>query len=192
MNYLDTRLDIEWQILEGLTKIQNTFFDILAFLISQLGYGPITFVVILFVYYVVDKKTGEKLGLIIAASTVFNALFKSFFMAKRPFQFEGREHLRKLSSSLDSAGGTSFPSGHSQNAGTIYTLLFMHFKKKWVRIVSIILLIIIPLSRVYLGVHFPGDVIVGLLLGIGIAVGLSVLYDKIQKPFYKYLIFIII
>lgn len=72
----------------------------------------------------------------------------------------------------------STPSGHAQNAGTLYSWLGAKVKTWWVMITSIILMFLIGISRVYLGVHFLGDVLLG--WAIGIAIGLVAFYFEPQ------------
>jgi len=63
---------------------------------------------------------------------------------------------------IDSWG---FPSGHTSNAAATWGLLAMMFKKKWIRIVSIGMIVFIPFSRMYLGRHFLADIMGGYLIG---------------------------
>ena len=188
MNYFQNRLGIEWQILEFFNLFANNIVTLFFLGISFLGAAEILLGVVLLFYYCIDKEFGKKLVYVTMGSMVINNIFKVLFSADRPFQFEGREHLRKSNGSLDSATGTSFPSGHSQNTGTLYTAIFRQYKLKWVRIICIALLILVPISRLYLGVHFPGDVVIGLSMGIGLAFGLGFLYDKFHGTKWFYLI----
>ena len=75
-------------------------------------------------------------------------------------------------------------------------LSFGLFKNKIIKIISIILLILVPISRLYLGVHFPGDVFVGLVLGVGFAILGNYLIELFNRKQYSlnylYLISIII
>ena len=64
-----------------------------------------------------------------------------------------------------SATGFSFPSGHTQNAVAAYGGMFCITKKLWVRVVCMALALLIPFSRLYLGVHTPLDVGVSFLIG---------------------------
>lgn len=188
LNYFIDRFPIEWKILEAFDKIANDFLNMIVFLLSKFGSGEIVFAIILFIYYVVDKKLGKKLAYILGSSFIVNGILKSLFLAKRPFQFEEHKDLKKLDDSMDNSTGTSFPSGHSQNAGTIYTAIYFNNKKKWIKGLCIAALIIVPLTRLYLGVHFPGDVIVGLLVGILITLVLNRIYDKINHTKKYYII----
>lgn len=181
------RFNFEWQILDLFNKLSFPIITILNWALSFLGGGEAAFLIILIIYYCFDKEKGEKIAYITATSMLLNGLFKNLFLAKRPFEFKGKEYLRATQNKdlpitlSDGATGTSFPSGHSQNAGVLYTSLMLNFKKKWIKIASIALLIIVPLTRLFLGVHFPGDVVIGLGLGILAALSLNFLYDFIQK-----------
>ncbi len=75
---------------------------------------------------------------------------------------------------------TSFglPSGHTQKAVAVWATLATSFKKKWLWIVSIFMIIMIALSRIYLGVHFLSDVLAGLVISILFLV----LYMKFEAP----------
>lgn len=189
--YFENRFKIEWWLLELLDRMQNKLFDLLAFLISYIGTGPFHFVLILTIYYLVDKEKGKKIGFILSIMMIFNNFLKTLFAAKRPFEFAGHENLRKLNESMDGATGTSFPSGHVQNTTAILTTTSETFKKRFITITSIVLIIIVALSRIYLGVHFPGDVIVATFLGLTISLFACYMYNHATKNWHKYMIVIL-
>ncbi len=159
--------EFEWKILDFFNKLNNDFLTAFFYFITEFGSGEITIIILAFIYYCYNKDIAKTLGYICINSMMLNGIAKSLFLAKRPFQYEGKEYLRALDESLDGATGTSFPSGHSQNTGSLFTSLIILFQKKWIRIICTIFIILIPVSRLYLGVHFPVDVITGLFLGIG-------------------------
>jgi hypothetical protein len=77
------------------------------------------------------------------------------------------------------AGGYSFPSGHSQTQSVLWGYLFSKLRNIPIFVIGTILLISIPLSRSYLGVHWPSDIITGVLFGICI----SLIYLKIENRY---------
>ena len=62
-------------------------------------------------------------------------------------------------------GQTSFPSGHTSIAVAFWGTLMLLFRKRWLSILCISLIILVPFSRIYLGVHFIADVLGGYLIG---------------------------
>ncbi len=177
------RFSFEWNILEWFYKIGNTFFDYFFYFISEFGSSIIILLLVTIIYWCINKEKGRHIAFICFFTICINNSLKGLFNAKRPFQYEGKEHLRKLadSSLSDGASGTSFPSGHSQNSASIYSSLFVNFKHKGVRVFAVCLIILVPISRLYLGVHFPGDVVVGLILGIAATLLLTFLLNKFPK-----------
>lgn len=112
------------------------------------------------VYWCMDRGTGARLTLLFLVSVYVNAVLKVWCGQPRPFQYD--ESVQKL---FD-AGGEGFPSGHTQGAVVLWGYLAARFKRKWLFVLAGILIVMIPLSRVYLGVHFPTDLIGGYAIGV--------------------------
>lgn len=106
-----------------------------------------------------DAGLGLRMGLGLALSSSVNSILKQVFHSPRPYWIS--ERVQAL------AAETSFgiPSGHAQNAVVVWGLLAAWIKKTWAWIVAILLMLLIGLSRLYLGVHFLGDVLMGWLVG---------------------------
>lgn len=111
-----------------------------------------------------QKKRWESLFLIIgiAGGSLFNQLLKLIFHRQRPTLHR-----------LIIESGYSFPSGHSMDSFIFYGMLCMLFfmflrsriAKGIIILISIFIIMMIGLSRIYLGVHFPSDVLAGYAAG---------------------------
>ena len=102
---------------------------------------------------------GIRVALILMLSTNINSAFKLAFHGPRPYWYSPK--VRAL------ATETSFgvPSGHAQGAVVFWGLLATYLRKWWSWLVAILFILLIGLSRLYLGVHFPHDVLLGWLIG---------------------------
>lgn len=80
--------------------------------------------------------------------------------------------------------GSSCPSGHTSTAFAFATVVFMNTKKRW-SIPVLVLALIMGFTRMYVGVHYPTDVLGGCLLGITVGILVSILGNKIIKKIYK-------
>lgn len=148
--------------------------DVLFQIITMMGEEIIIMAVIGYIYWNVDKKTGKYIGGAVLISACFNNFLKNIFKAKRPIGEAGIRTLRE-----HTATGYSFPSGHSQGAGTVMTALMISFKKRWLNILLFVLMILVGVSRLYLGVHYPRDVVAGLSLGALISLVLYYVNERV-------------
>ncbi|HRY78572.1 MAG TPA: phosphatase PAP2 family protein [Candidatus Izemoplasmatales bacterium] len=122
-----------------------------------------------FVYWCYHKKMGEYLGLTVFLSQIVNSVVKLGFQRPRPFVADATvANLRG-----ETATGFSFPSGHTQGAATVFAATSLRVKKRWLTIVSSVIIGMVALSRMYLGAHYLTDVLVAAVLGIGIAWGMD-------------------
>lgn len=168
---------IEIEFLRFLRNISNNFTDLLMEAITILGEQMVVVVILMLLYFAYDKKVGKKIAYAMFTSVLLNGAIKGLVQRIRPFKLDPTlESVR-----VETATGYSFPSGHTQNATTLFISLPNHFKKKSMWIAGIILSILVGFSRLALAVHYPTDVLVGLALGFGSAILFSYLYDKFSK-----------
>lgn len=145
--------------------------------ITALGGGPVlTLITILTMGYLIARQRGRLavlLGVLIAAGGFMNNLLKQVFIRERP---EIVPHLVEVSSA-------SFPSGHAMNSAMVYltlAALLASTERSWrVRVflmfTALFLTLIVGASRVYLGVHWPTDVLAGWSVGAAWAVLSSII-----------------
>ncbi|MCM4155888.1 phosphatase PAP2 family protein [Gramella sp. AN32] len=108
----------------------------------------------------------------------FTNLVKSFFVRARP---NNNPSLKELIRILQEPVNYSFFSGHSSTsfAATTFLVLVLAHKFKWIYL-AYLWPIIFVLSRIYVGVHYPSDVIVGMIVGITMAFLFFQLYKKFE------------
>lgn len=110
-------------------------------------------------YWCIDASIGLRLGLYLSLNAGINSILKIFFHTPRPYWVDGRV----MALSTETSFG--LPSGHAQNAVVVWGSLANGFKKTWAWVVAILLMVFIGLSRMFLGVHYPGDVLAGWIIG---------------------------
>ena len=125
-----------------------------------MGEEPFFLLLLPLVYWCLDRRTGARLTVAFLLSAYTNGLVKALAAQPRPVDYApDRVH------PLWEIGGYGFPSGHTQNAVVVWGYLATQLRRTWMWIVAGLLLVFIPLSRVYLGVHFPTDLLGGYLIG---------------------------
>jgi len=123
--------------------------------------GDLEFFLILmpFIYWCLDRRTGVRLLILFLVSAYLNSIAKVLLNQPRPFQYDPRVK------PLVPAEGGGLPSGHTQGAVVVWGYLASQSSRPARWVFAGILMIGIPLSRLYLGVHFPTDLIGGYILG---------------------------
>lgn len=156
------------EIREERETLRNTFFIFITRLGNPIVIGILTVVV---AWFVGIHRNNKKIALwyvitVVFGAGVMNQVIKFFFQRERP---DNVEH-------LITQGGYSFPSGHAMGSVIVYgALLFLIIRtySNW-KVILPVTLVIVPLigligySRIYLGVHYPSDVIGGYSLGLAI------------------------
>ena len=144
---------IEWMQLASPSL--DVPFKILTFTGDQMFY-------ILFfplIIWSVHHRIGIRLTVFFLINAYINNIAKLVVNQPRPVDYD------PTVKTLVNQPGGGFPSGHTQNAVVVWGYLFKHFNLKWIRIVAVLMMILVPLSRIYLGVHFPTDLLGGYLIG---------------------------
>ncbi|MBQ2896703.1 MAG: phosphatase PAP2 family protein [Clostridia bacterium] len=160
------------------TPFLNNFFEF----ITILGEETVYIFLICIIYFMFDKKLAQKLFFIASASIGLNCVIKNIVKLPRPFSNGEITCIRP-----ETATGYSFPSGHTQIAATCTSAIAIVFKKNWTVVFAIIATTLVGFSRMYLGAHFPLDVISASILGVLIAFILNNLHDKIENKDILYL-----
>ena len=111
-----------------------------------------------FVFWCIDYQLGVRLAILTFLSAYLNADLKDLFRQPRPFEIDP-------SVGLSTAEGYGLPSGHSQSAVVVWGVIAIWARKRRVWAASIALVLLIGFSRIYLGVHFPTDVLAGWAIG---------------------------
>jgi undecaprenyl-diphosphatase len=111
------------------------------------------------IYWCVHRRIGAGLAVLFLISASLNAILKAALGMPRPFMVD------PAVVQLAAAAGNGFPSGHTQGALVVWTYLAFRFKKAWLWWLAGVLVLVIPLSRLYLGVHFPLDLAGGYVIG---------------------------
>jgi membrane-associated phospholipid phosphatase/putative flippase GtrA len=133
--------------------------DLPFLVLTSLGGEPSFLALIPLIYWCVDRRTGARLSILFLLSGYVNAAAKVLASQPRPFDFSPQ--VRKLAE----ARGGGFPSGHTQNSVVFWGYLASQYRRPGVWVVAVIFMVLVPLSRMYLGVHFPTDLLGGYLLG---------------------------
>jgi undecaprenyl-diphosphatase len=127
-----------------------------------LGDQPFFMLLLPLIYWCLNRRLGARLSILFLLSSYLNAVAKVLAGQPRPYQVDPRVL------SLYKASGGGFPSGHTQNAVVVWGYLASHFRRIGLWTLAGCLMLLIPLSRVYLGVHFPTDLLGGYLLGVAL------------------------
>lgn len=164
--------------MEFLYLLENLRFPLLnelMLLITKLGEETAFLVTALIVFWCVDKNRGYYILGVGFCGTILNQFLKLLCRVPRPWVLD--PNFEPISGSKEAAGGYSFPSGHSQSAVGTFGGLALTGKNKPLRWIFIVICVLVPFSRMYLGVHTPADVLVGSACALALVFALRFLNE---------------
>ncbi len=170
-------MEIQLQFLHLLEAIRNPVFDAFFSLITHLGDETGLIIVGLLFYWCLDKKSAHYLFLVGFVGTTVNQFLKLVFHIERPWVLDPT--LSPIEGALEGASGFSFPSGHTQSSVGLFGTIALLFKKhKPILWVSVALCVLIPFSRMYLGVHTPMDVLASVAVALALLFAVKPIIDR--------------
>ena len=155
-------LQLEFQILNLIANMRTDLLDTILPMISSFGDKGIGWIVLSVILTCIPRyrKAGITMGLaLIFCLLIGNMTLKPLIARPRPYTY-----FPEMTLLIAPLTDFSFPSGHTFASFASATTLFLYHKKAG--IAAYILAAIIAFTRLYLYVHFPSDVIAGMLLGI--------------------------
>ena len=148
------------EIIKFIQSMISPFWDTVFQLITMTGEEQFYILIAAIIFWCVNKRFGYKLGFALLTSTIVNTALKATINISRPIGTPGIRSLR-----VETATGQAFPSGHTQGAATLWVSAIIQVKKRWMYITGISAIILVGCSRLYLGVHWPIDIMGGIVIG---------------------------
>ncbi|MBR2043068.1 MAG: phosphatase PAP2 family protein [Clostridia bacterium] len=173
------------EVLYLLEGIRNSFLDAIVSFITLFGEETVFMAICMVIFWCIDKWQGYYLLLTGFAGTVINQTLKMTFKVPRPWVKD--PDFTIVESAREAATGYSFPSGHTQSSVGMFGGIARANKNKALRIISIAMCVLVPFSRLYLGVHTPLDVGVSVVIALAlILVGYPLFKKAKESPKYMY------
>lgn len=180
-------MEFELNIIRAIQSIANPFLDGLFQFITMFGEEAILIPLIAVIYWAFNKRMGEFIAYASLTSVLVNGAIKDIFKAKRPIGEPGIRSLR-----VETATGYSFPSGHTQGTASFWSAIAIYLKNNYMYAISALIIILVAISRLYLGVHYPKDVLFGAIFGILTSFITYKLFNKVNNKTALYFITFII
>lgn len=147
--------------------------------LTQLGSENAFIVLLAGYYWLINPSMGRRLGMVLGLSFALNGFLKNTIGGPRPFEVDPS---LASQSAIATAPGGSMPSGHSQGSATYWFFVAWVERRRWLWGVAIAVVALIGLSRIYLGLHYGLDVVVGIGLGALLAYAASALPSREAVP----------
>ncbi len=154
---------MDWTLLTYLVALQqHTVLAVFAELITILAEDTIIILVGAFLYWCIDAKKGQRMALSAVGGVFWTLGLKNFLKIPRPWDLGIISKEQVLRDTT--ATGYSFPSGHTTAGANIYGYFASVAKKLWVKVLLWALVVLIALSRIFLGCHTSFDVLAAILI----------------------------
>lgn len=166
--------------LYALSEIRFPLLDEIMLLVTRLGEETVFLVTALILFWCVDKKKGYYVLCVGFAGTLANHFLKLLCRIPRPWVSD--PSFPAVEGAKAAANGYSFPSGHTQTAVGTFGAIARCNQRKWLRVLCAAVCVLVPFSRMYLGVHTPADVLVASVMAVALIFGFyKVVYEGKER-----------
>lgn len=180
-------MELQVELIKVIQQIRSPLLDVLFQAITMTAEELFFIVLAAWFLWCGNKRLGYRVGFAFLASAVVNPLLKNSFRIERPIGVEGIESQR-----LHTATGYAFPSGHTQGATAFWTGMMTYVRRRWMYLLGTALIILVALSRMYLGVHWPSDVIGGVAAGVLTVLLINRIFDFAARRRNKLLLLLVV
>src|SRR3972149_55438 len=166
---------IQWglPIVQWVQAFRGPMLDLMMGTTYYLGAEDFFVLFLPLIFWCIHKSLGIRLSLAFMLSNYVNLVFKGFFAAPRPYQVDN-----KLYAPFKTEG-FGIPSGHAQGAVTFWGYVATQMKTRGWWALAIFMSLFVGIGRMYVGDHFPQDVLLGWTLGIVIVAVYAILQRRV-------------
>jgi membrane-associated phospholipid phosphatase len=173
---MDSVQELGIQIIQAIQLLMPTLDTIMEFF-TFLGKIEFYMLFITFLYWIIDPSLGFRVFMVLLSTDIITTSFKQLLHQPRPYWVSDVQHLGAEETSY------GIPSGHASGSFVVWGYIAYQVRNRWMWIISIAIILIISFSRLYLGVHFPHDLIAGWLIVLIVLM----LFIKFEKQVCTYL-----
>jgi membrane-associated phospholipid phosphatase len=170
---MDAVLNWGLELIIIIQKARSPFLDRFFLAVTSLGSDFFYLLILPLLYWCVDKKHSLRLFFLFMFSSWLNSTTKDFLNQPRPYALDSQVK-------VGSTGGPGIPSGHAQGSLVLWGYLALWARRRWFTLFCIAIILLIAFSRLYLGVHFPTDLLGGWALGLLLLLPFNALADRLE------------
>ncbi len=152
------------EFLYFLEKLRMPVLNEFMLAITTLGEETAFLVIGLVIFWCVSKRQGYYVMAVGFLGTLCNQFLKITCRVPRPWVRD--PHFTIFEQAREAASGYSFPSGHTQSAVGTFGAIARTSRRRWVQLLCVVLAVLVGLSRMYIGVHTPADVLVAAAMAV--------------------------
>lgn len=169
---------IELQIIQSIQQFRNPVFDLFFRFLDLFDKQEFFFILIPAFWLGKSWKTGLRLFYILFLSNLTNQALKEIFLSPRPFHLDSNLGIIQVH-------GYGFPSGAAQTVILLSGILLTQWKNPWKWSIALLYISFVSFSRIYLGIHFPTDIVAGWMIGFVLWILYTYARPPIEKQFEK-------
>ncbi|MBQ3061083.1 MAG: phosphatase PAP2 family protein [Lachnospiraceae bacterium] len=167
------------ELLKSLQEIRNPVLDIIFKIFTLFGEELVITAIICILFWCISKRSAYIIAFSFFLSGLVVQGLKITFRVDRPWIKDSS--IVPVDGAVKTATSYSFPSGHTQSGTALFTSVAAILRKKWALVLSSVIIAGVMISRMYLGVHTPVDVLVSFIITFLLSALVSGYYEKIEN-----------